>query len=101
MTGEFEGLPPVQLLFNYWELLPGQIAERLDRLEKRGVKEITTFVPWQVFEADVAHRLLRFIQAVVERDMEARLIVTPEVGVHYKNSGIPGDILSDREGLSQ
>jgi hypothetical protein len=70
------------------------MGERLNELLRQGVTRIATFVPWQVVESDISHRLMRFLQAATERKLQVSLILTPEVGVHYSNSGLPKDVLS-------
>src|SRR5690242_8678671 len=72
---------PILLLINYWEIRPSLMSSRLDELLKQGVSQIATFVPWQVAEADISHKLTRFLQATSERRMSVYLILTPEVGV--------------------
>ncbi|OFZ19772.1 MAG: hypothetical protein A2X94_17000 [Bdellovibrionales bacterium GWB1_55_8] len=66
-----------------------------------GVRHIATFVPWQALESDISHALPRFLLAAAERKLEVSLIVSPEVGVHYPNSGMPRDLLSKKEDLAQ
>lgn len=68
------------------------MGDRLDSLLEKGVTGLATFVPWQAFEADISHRLLRFLQAASERNIPVSLIVSPEMGVHYAYSGIPKDL---------
>jgi hypothetical protein len=92
---------PILLLVNYWETHPSMMGTRLDDLLRRGVTNIATFVPWQAVESDISHTLPRFIQAVVDRNMNVSLILTPEAGVHYSNSGLPKDIFSKPESLAQ
>ena len=84
---------PIQILFNYWEIRPALIGARLDELIRQGITHITTFVPWQAVESDISHTLVRFLQAVSDRKMTVDLILTPEVGVHYPNSGLPKDLM--------
>src|SRR5262249_42763507 len=88
---------PIRLLVNYWEISPAALGSRLDELLHAGVTQIATFVPWQALESDISHMLPRLLQAVVERNMTLSLIVTPEVGVHYANSGLPKDLASRPE----
>lgn len=95
MTGK-EGLYPLQLLVNYWEMKPAALKPYLDELIHRGVTHVASFLPWQVFESDISHTLLRFLQAAAERKIQVSLIVTPEIGVHYPNSGLPKDLLSEQ-----
>ncbi len=91
------GNPPIQLLVNYWEMRPTAMGERLDALMRKGVTEVSTFVPWQAVEADISHLLTRFLQAAGDRKLGVTLVLSPEVGVHYPNSGIPRDIFSKPE----
>jgi hypothetical protein len=84
---------PIQILFNYWEIRPTLIGARLDEFIRQGVTHIATFVPWQAVESDISHTLVRFLQAVADRKMTVDLILTPEVGVHYPNSGLPKDLM--------
>jgi hypothetical protein len=84
---------PIQILFNYWEGRPAMTGVRLDGLIRQGITHITTFVPWQVVESDISHTLVRFLQALSDRKMTVDLILTPELGVHYPNSGMPKDLM--------
>ncbi|MGK5083360.1 hypothetical protein WDW37_08630 [Bdellovibrionota bacterium FG-1] len=85
---------PIQILFNYWEVRPTCVGARLDEFIRHGVTHISTFVPWQAVESDIAHTLVRFLQSVSERKMTVNLILTPEVGIHYAHSGLPKDVMS-------
>ncbi len=95
----------IQLLVNYWEIRSSPknslIGAKLDQLADRGVSQIATFVPWQAVESDISHMLVRFLQAIAERKMKVSLILSPEVGVHYPNSGIPKDIFSRAGGQAK
>jgi len=75
-------------------------APKLDELLRLGVTHIASFVPWQALESDISHTLPRFLQAVAERKMTLSLILTPEVGVHYPNSGFPKDVISRQENIA-
>ena len=100
MTG-IEGNPhPIQLVVNYWERRPRIMRARLDELLQHGISHIATFVPWQAVESDISHTLSRFLQAASDRRMTVSLIVTPEVGVHFPNSGFPKDIVAKKENLA-
>ena len=88
---------PVLLLVNYWELSPSATAARLDELIKRGITQIGTFVPWQAAESDISHAMVRFLQAAADRQMSVFLILSPEVGIHYPNSGLPKDLISKKD----
>jgi len=92
---------PIQVLVNYWEIRPSRIGAKLDDLMRLGVTHIASFIPWQAVESDITHTLSRFLQAVSERRMTVSLIITPEMGVHFKNSGIPKDLLSKSEHLAK
>lgn len=85
---------------NYWEFRPTALVERLDDLLQKGVTEIVSFVPWQAVEADISHLLTRFLQAAAERRIAVSLIVSPEVGITFPNSGIPRDVLAKPECLA-
>lgn len=91
---------PILLLVNYWELRPGQMGSRLDDLLRKGITQFATFVPWQVAESDITHTLTRFLQAVADRKMNVHLLLTPEVGIHYPNSGLPKDIILRKENMA-
>ncbi len=88
---------PIQLMFAYWEYRPSALNARLDELIRRGVTHLTSFVPWQAFEADIHHSLARFLSAVAERKLTLSLVLTPEVGVPFPGSGIPRDLLANPE----
>ncbi len=93
--------PPIQLLVNYWEIRSTGLGERLDSLLRTGISHVATFVPWQAVESDISHTLSRFLQAVYERKMKVSLYLTPEVGVHYTNSGLPKDLFSKPETMAK
>lgn len=92
---------PIQLLVNYWEIVPSQMAAKLEVLYRAGVKHIATFVPWQAVESDISHSLTRFLQAVADRKMTVSLIVTPELGVHFTSSGLPKDVMNRTDTVAQ
>lgn len=77
------------------------MGSRLDLLRKKGVTQFATFVPWQVLESDISHTFSRFLQAVCDRKMKVLLILSPEVGVHYPNSGLPKDIVLRNDNVAQ
>jgi hypothetical protein len=91
----------IQLVVNYWERRPRVMWSRLDELLQQGITHIATFVPWQAVESDISHTLTRFLQAVAERRMTVSLIITPEVGIHYPNSGFPKDVIQRKDCLAQ
>src|SRR4051812_42126112 len=91
---------PILLLVNYWEIHPTLIGTRLNELLKRGFSQFATYVPWQATESDISHTLTRLLQAAAERRMNVHLILSPEVGVHYPNSGLPKDIVSNKENMA-
>ncbi|MEK6707059.1 MAG: hypothetical protein AABZ06_14875 [Bdellovibrionota bacterium] len=92
---------------NYWEFRQpaaaisggsrrsSPIGEKLDQLFRSGIKHVTSFVPWHAVETDISHSLVRFLQAATERNMTVSLVLTPELGLHYPNSGLPKDLISD------
>jgi hypothetical protein len=92
---------PILLLINYWEIRPAHMGKRLDELLKRGITQFGTFVPWQAVESDISHTLTRFLQAVSERRMNVHIILSPEVGIHYPNSGLPKDVILRKENMAQ
>src|SRR4051794_4915925 len=92
---------PIQILVNYWEIRPSLMGARLDELLHSGVSHIATFVPWQAVESDISHTLSRFLQALAERRMTVSLILSPELGVHHVNSGLPKDIFSKAENMAR
>lgn len=86
---------PLQLTVNFWEIRPSQMAERLDRLSKQGIKHLTAFVPWQLAESDIQHSLTRFLKEVLERDLSVSLVLTPELGVKFPYAGVPKDLATN------
>jgi hypothetical protein len=88
---------PIQVLVNYWEIPTGTMGAYLEKLVRHSVHRIATFVPWQAFESDISHSLMKFLLAASEKKLEVSLILTPEIGVHFQNSGIPKDLLSKSE----
>lgn len=97
MFGGESRIYPIQLLVNYWEIQPSQFGAHLDGLLQRGISSLASFVPWQVFESDISHSLTRFLQAASERRMSVTLILSPELGIHAAFSGLPKDVISNRE----
>lgn len=91
---------PIQLVLNYWEKRPSQIRARLDELIRHGITHFATFVPWQAVESDISHTLTRFLTMTSERRMSVSLILTPEVGVHYPNSGLPKNVISRKDNMA-
>jgi hypothetical protein len=85
----------IQLVVNYWEIHINEIPGMLDDFLERGVNSVTSFVPWQCFESDIAHRLMRFLITAADRGIKVHLVLSPEVGVHYPFSGLPKDVLKD------
>jgi hypothetical protein len=101
MLGGDVNLYPILLLVNYWEIRPSRIGTRLDELLRRGITQFATFVPWQAAESDISNQLARVLQAAADREMRVYLILSPEVGVHYPNSGFPKDLISKPENRAQ
>lgn len=101
MTGDETNPHPIQLIVNYWGIRPATLGARLDELVKSSVSEITTFVPWQAVESDISHSLIKFLQAAYERKLKVNLILSPEVGVHYPNSGLPKDLFTKLENTAR
>ena len=97
MIGSNVNPEPILLMVNYWEIPTSEMGSRLDQLLKRGVHQIATFIPWQVAESDISHSLTRFLQSVADRRLSAFLIVSPELGVHFPNSGLPKDVILKKE----
>src|SRR4051794_13708672 len=91
---------PILLLVNYWEMRPSKMGVKLDELQRKGVQQFAALIPWQAVEADISHTLTRFLQAASERRMKVFLILSPEVGVHYPNSGLPKDVISRKENMA-
>lgn len=88
---------PIQLLVNYWEMRPARMSRKFDELVRKGVNQVTAFVPWQCAEADISHALTRFLQAASEHRVRVQLILSPELGIHYGYSGFPKDLMGKRE----
>ena len=88
---------PIQLLVNYWEISPSRMGPHLDDLLCKGATHMASFVPWHVVETDISHRLFKFLQAAAQRKMTVSLIVSPELGIHYTNSGLPKDFVTKKE----
>ncbi len=92
---------PIQLLVNYWEVKPSLFGSKLDELLRQGVTHVASFIPWQALESDISHSLTKYLQALSDRKMKVSLILTPEVGVYYPNSGLPKDLVSEPGNLAQ
>ncbi|MCC7440768.1 MAG: hypothetical protein IT285_03985 [Bdellovibrionales bacterium] len=84
-------------MINYWELAPDDLRARLDALQREGFSHVSSFVPWQAFESDISHKLMKFLQAVSERRLSLSLILSPDVGVHALHSGVPRDLAASEE----
>src|SRR5690606_23928763 len=56
-----------------------------------------SFVPWQGFESDISHRLLKFLQCLADRGMTAALILTPEPATHFAFAGVPKDLAGNED----
>ncbi|HTL12941.1 MAG TPA: hypothetical protein VL588_10660 [Bdellovibrionota bacterium] len=95
---EFGGQPPIRILINYWDCSPEELRERLDAIQREGFSHVSSFVPWQAFEADISHKLHKFLQTVAERRLGLTLILSPEVGIHALHSGVPRDLASAEDG---
>ncbi len=98
-----ENLPFSQglnFLINYWELKPAQYENRLQELSLKGIKHISTFVPWSHFETDIYHSLKKFLKACWNVKMPVKLFIMPELGVNYPNCGIPKELLADHANLA-
>lgn len=101
MVGDETNPHPIQILVSYWKMRPSALASRLDDLIREGITHIATFVPWQAVESDISHSLPKFLQAVADRNLTVSLIVTPEVGLNYPNSGIPKDLVMKQENAAR
>lgn len=97
MVGPEVNAHPIRLVVNYWEIPQSSLGARLEELLRNGISHVATFLPWQAVESDISHSLSRFLQAVSEREMSVSLIASPEVGVHYPNSGLPKDIFNKHD----
>jgi len=91
----------IRLLFNYWEVKPADLGVRLDDLLQSGVESLTSYVPWQTFESDISHSLMKYLVAATERSISVSLILTPEVGFDCERAGLPKDLFSKSEIFSQ
>jgi len=88
---------PLQILFHYWNSRSNAIPARLDQLLKKGINHVVSFVPWQAVESDISHQLTKFLTAAAERQFTVSLILTPEIGIPYPNSGLPKDLVGKSE----
>ncbi|MBL7714619.1 MAG: DUF4350 domain-containing protein [Bdellovibrionales bacterium] len=84
----------IQVLVNYWEIRQAILSERINSLCRNGVSHLCSFLPWQAVESDISHSLTRFLQACAQKKLNVTLILSPEVGVHYANSGFPKDLFN-------
>lgn len=100
-SGEKTAIYPLQVLVNYWETKPARLGTELNRLMRQGIRHVASFVPWQSAESDITHKLYKFLQAISDRKMTVTLIVSPEVGVYFQNSGLPKDLVSKPEMLAK
>jgi hypothetical protein len=73
----------------------------LDRWVREGIRSVATFVPWQAAEADISHLLPRFLTEAIERKIQVSLILTPEVGMNYSNSGVPRPLMAKSENVAR
>lgn len=91
----------VEVYVNYWlhPLKGKDFEKRLDALLSEGVEGIVSFVPWSEVEKEVS-TLSFFLRLVLKKGLRVSLILSPEVGVPYWNSGIPDDLLKVQENLA-
>lgn len=101
MVGERRKFFPIELLLNYWELNANSLRLVLEELYQRGIFRVSSFVPWPAFETDISHSLLRFLQLAADHHIHVTLLISPELGVHFPNSGIPKDILKNTDTLAK
>lgn len=99
--GEKTAIYPLQVLVNYWETKPARLGAELNRLMRQGIRHVASFVPWQSAESDITHKLYKFLQAISDRKMTVTLIVSPEVGVYFQNSGLPKDLVTKPDMLAR
>lgn len=92
---------PIQITVSYWDIPASRMAAHLERLRGLGVSEITTFIPWQMFESDVSHALGKFLQVAADKKLRVQIVVTPELGVHAQNSGLPKDLFANDENAAR
>lgn len=92
---------PIQVLVNYWEIRQAILSERINALSRNGVTHLCSFLPWQAVESDIAHTLTRFLQACAQKKLNVTLILSPELGVHYANSGFPKDLFNKGDLLAR
>ncbi len=84
---------PLQISINYWEKNSDELESIIDEFSQNGINEFTTFVPWHAVEFDFSHSFLNFLKLISKRKIHVRLIISPELGIHYPNSGLPKDVL--------
>jgi hypothetical protein len=103
MLVEDVNLYPFFLLLNYWEYTYQDLLKHCDALVKSGTHRIISFIPWQLAEADPSHTqlLYSFLQMTSERKIHVFLVVTPEVGLHLSNNGLPKDIILSEKNQAQ
>ncbi len=81
-------------VFNYWEHKPSQYEAKLQEFKLAGFNSISVFVPWAHLEADIYHSLEKFLLTALQYKIKVLVIVTPTLGVHYPNSGIPKEVIA-------
>lgn len=91
----------IKCVVNYWEIPLSQMDERVRSWANAHVRECAVFVPWHHVETDITHSLNRFLVACAKARQKVNVIVTPELGVSYLNSGIPKEIVQNREYLAR
>jgi len=98
MFGGYVNVYPFFLLINYWEHTYQELLDYCDCLVQSGTHRIISFIPWQLAETDTSHTQLlhAFLQMTSERKIHVFLVVTPELGLHLSNNGLPKDILSEK-----
>ena len=90
-----------QFLVNYWEIRPTQMKSFFGQLVQKRVSRVVTFIPMQVFESDISHGLLHFLQAASDHKVEVGLIATPDVGIHFPGGGLPKDLMQNKDILAK
>ncbi len=87
-------------VFNYWEHKPSQYEAKLQEFKLAGLESISIFVPWAHVESDIHHCLQKFLLTALHFRIKVLVVVSPTLGLHYPNSGIPKEVIQSNSQLA-
>jgi hypothetical protein len=81
--------------FNYWQYSSSTYDLFCLNFYRQGFSEIGCFIPWEHFEKDTEKKLQKFIKSAIKNHLKINLVITPCLGVDYRNCGIPEEYLHE------